>query len=74
MTKELPYIVDKKELLEMIPYTAQHVLRLEKQGKFPKRIRLGDRRVGWRLSEIEAWLEARAAAKEENSCPPWLRS
>ncbi len=32
--------------------------KLEKQGRFPNRIRLGARSVVWRLSEIMAWLEA----------------
>ena len=40
----------------MIPFTRQHVLRLEKAGKFPRRIQIGARRVGWLLSEIEAWV------------------
>lgn len=55
----IPRIVTKKELRLIVPYTPQHILRLEKQGRFPKRIRIGERRVGWRLSEIEAWLDER---------------
>ena len=51
--------VTKKELRLMVPYTPQHILRLEKQDKFPRRIRIGERRVGWRLSDIEAWLAQR---------------
>lgn len=58
----LPRIVSRKELRQMIPYTPQHILRLEKAGKFPRRIRIGERRVGWRLEEVVAWLNARAAA------------
>lgn len=58
---ELPRIVSKKELRQMVPFTPQHILRMEKQGRFPRRIRLGERRVGWRLTDIEAWLDARAA-------------
>jgi prophage regulatory protein len=61
MIETLPRIISKKELRQMVPFTPQHILRLEKEGKFPRRIRLGERRVGWRLSDIEAWLEARAA-------------
>ena len=48
----------------MIPYTPQHILRLEKAGKFPKRLKLGARRVGWLLSEIEGWIAVRAAQRE----------
>ena len=41
-------------------YTAQHILRLEKQGKFPKRIKVGERRVGWWLHEVLAWLDKKS--------------
>ncbi|HIF9217763.1 TPA: AlpA family phage regulatory protein [Photobacterium damselae] len=33
--------------------------KLEKQGRFPKRITLGSRSVGWRLSEIMTWVDQR---------------
>lgn len=60
-------IITKKELRTMIPYTPQHVLRLEKAGRFPRRIRIGDRRVGWLLSDIEAWLRSRIEASEQHA-------
>ena len=59
MSTTLPRIVTKKELRLIVPYSPQHVLRLEKLGKFPRRIKIGERRVGWRLSEIENWLAIR---------------
>lgn len=31
--------------------------RLERKGAFPKRIQLSAKAVGWRKSEIEAWIE-----------------
>ena len=52
-------LITKKQLRDMVPYTPQHILRLEKLGKFPKRIKIGERRVGWRLSDVEAWLAER---------------
>ena len=47
----------------MVPFTRQHILRLEKAGNFPKRFKLGARRVGWLLSEIEAWVAERVALR-----------
>lgn len=44
-----------------IPYSAEHLRRLEKDGKFPKRLP-GGRRL-WVESEIDAWAEARAASR-----------
>mgnify|MGYP000933054929 FL=1 len=52
-------IITQKELRGLVPYTPQHVLRLEKAGKFPRRMQLGQNRVGWRLIDIEAWITAR---------------
>lgn len=62
MNTSLPRIVTKKELKMIVPYSAQHILRLEKDGRFPRRIQIGIRRVGWRLSDIEKWLADRERA------------
>ncbi len=56
-------IITQKELRLLVPYTPQHILRLEKAGKFPRRIRLGANRVGWRLVDIEALLASRMTAQ-----------
>lgn len=50
-------LIDQKDLRELIQYSPQHIHRLEKAGKFPKRVRLGANRVGWLASEIEEWIE-----------------
>ena len=59
-------VVSKKELKTVcgIPYSGQHIARLEAAGAFPKRIRLGQNRVVWLLSEVEAWLDARIASRD----------
>ncbi len=40
-----------------------------KAGTFPKQISLGFRSVGWLESEIEAWIDGRAAQRAR-SAPP----
>lgn len=68
-------IIDWKILSTMIPWSRQHVLRIETEPKyahyaFPKRVRLGDgprSRTGWVLSEVEAWLEARMGDRSEGA-------
>ena len=50
-------IIGWKQLSQIQPYSRQHIARLEKAGKWPKRVRLGQNRVGWVLAEIEAHLE-----------------
>ncbi|MFQ5674050.1 MAG: helix-turn-helix transcriptional regulator [Nitrospinales bacterium] len=39
--------------------------RLERVGKFPARVQLGERAVGWRRADIEAWIESRPKVGEE---------
>jgi prophage regulatory protein len=48
-----------------VPYAPQHILRLEKKGKFPKRIKIGERRVGWWLHEVMAWLAQKSGKDGE---------
>jgi prophage regulatory protein len=52
-------IITQRELRLLVPYTPQHILRLEKAGKFPRRIRLGQNRIGWLLTDIESWITSR---------------
>lgn len=58
-------LVTMSVLLEIVPFSRQHILRLEKRGRFPRRIRLGDNRVAWLRSEIEQWIDARVAERDE---------
>lgn len=52
-------ILTIKQVTELTSYTPQHIYRLERAGKFPARIRMGENRVGWRLADFERWFEAR---------------
>ena len=61
---ELPNsLIDAKERRRLVPFSDMHVWRLERDGKFPKRIKIGPNRVAWQLSEILAWIEAKARAR-----------
>jgi predicted DNA-binding transcriptional regulator AlpA len=42
-----------------VPYSRAHLYRLEDQGEFPKRKRIGANRVAWVRAEIERWLAER---------------
>jgi prophage regulatory protein len=61
MNDELPRVITRRELQRLVPYCPQHILRLEKKGKFPKRIKVGERRVGWWLHEVMAWLDQKSS-------------
>jgi prophage regulatory protein len=36
------------------------IYRLESEGRFPRRVKLGVRAVGWIESEVESWIRGRA--------------
>ncbi|WP_318491836.1 AlpA family phage regulatory protein [Photobacterium leiognathi] len=50
-------LIRERERQAITSISRSHAHRLEKEGKFPERIRLGSRSVAWRLSEINAWLD-----------------
>lgn len=52
-------MLSKPQVKELVLYSPQHIARLEKIGKFPKRIRLGLNRVGWVEAEVLEWLQSR---------------
>lgn len=52
-------IIDWKKLKEMVPYSRQHIGRLEADGRFPKRVQLGQCRVGWVEEEVSRWIQER---------------
>jgi predicted DNA-binding transcriptional regulator AlpA len=46
-----------------IDFSNSHLWRLEQQGRFPRRVRLGNGRVAWIEHEIDEYLEGLAAAR-----------
>lgn len=48
-----------EEVAQRIPYSREHLRRLEAKGKFPRRVRIGANRVAWVRQEIDDWLLAR---------------
>ena len=48
--------------LKRISYRRQHIERLEKANKFPKRIKIGAR-VYWYEHEIDEWIQSKADAR-----------
>lgn len=62
-TKSTPMLVRSSELAVIVPYSLNHIRRLEDAGQFPKRIRVGANRVGWVRGEVEQWLNDRMGAR-----------
>uniref|UniRef100_UPI00404817C6 helix-turn-helix transcriptional regulator n=1 Tax=Yoonia sp. TaxID=2212373 RepID=UPI00404817C6 len=48
-----------QELTGLVPFSPNHLRRLEAQGDFPSRVRIGANRVAWLRDEVEQWLTKR---------------
>ena len=59
-------MLSKRQLKELVLYTPQHIQRLENAGKFPKRVKLGNNRVGWIEAEVLEWLQERIEIRDNN--------
>ena len=46
-----------KELEEITGLSRTTIWRLEKNGKFPKKVKISSRLIGWRSSDIENWIK-----------------
>lgn len=50
------------EILARTGLSRSTVYRLEADGKFPRRVKLGARSVAWHEAALLQWMESRAAA------------
>lgn len=47
-----------------IPYSKPHLWRLERAGKFPKRVKTGAGRYAYVEAEVDAYIEAKIAERD----------
>jgi prophage regulatory protein len=50
-----------------IPYSRDHLRVLTKENKFPPPLALSEKSIAWLESDIDAWIEARAALRDQPS-------
>ena len=54
-------LLSKRQVLNLVPYSPQHVQRLEDQNRFPKRIKLGNggrnAKAFWVEQEVLDWIQ-----------------
>lgn len=55
-------LINRKELLKMVPLSDRTIYNLEQRGDFPRRIALTSRNVAWDLQEVEQWIEERRSS------------
>ncbi len=52
-------IIRRRRVVEITGLSYSTIFRLERDGKFPARRRLGPNSVGWVEAEVLAWLRSR---------------
>ncbi len=54
-------LLSKRQVLDLVPYSPQHIQRLEDAGLFPKRMKLGNggrnAKAFWVEQEILDWIQ-----------------
>ena len=60
-----PEFIVSDEIAQRIPYSQNQLRRLEAQGTFPKRVRIGANRVAWVREEIDNWAMDRIGGRQK---------
>ena len=55
-------ILSKTEVVKVVGFSARTLYNEIAAKRFPRQVQLSPRRVGWRLSKVQAWLDKRGAA------------
>lgn len=69
VTKAIDRIVRPAEAVIITGRSLASIWRDEQAGTFPRKIRLGQKAVGYRLSELRSWMDGLAAVTAENVVP-----
>ena len=52
-------IVRTAEAAAILSITPKHLHTLSKEPGFPQKVRLGTNAVGWKISDLEAWINSK---------------
>jgi prophage regulatory protein len=56
-----PELLLEREVMARTRLSHAQLWRLEAAGRFPKRVKIGFRRIAWRAADIDAWISGDAA-------------
>ena len=60
-------LLTTKQVCGLVSLSRQEIWRRRRLGSFPRPVRIGPRRVGYRAEEIQAWLDALRAERDGQS-------
>jgi len=52
------------DLTKIIPLVASSIWRMVKKGTFPKPVKLSENCTAWKVEEVRAWLDSKAADEQ----------
>ena len=64
MNENLPRLMQMAEVVRAIGLSCAMINIHRKAGKFPQAVPLGERRIAFVRSEVEAWINSRIAARD----------
>ena len=69
-------LIFSKELPQLTGFTLRYIAKLEKADRFPKRLKLGARRIAWNAAEVAKWQrgEWKKSAPDESASVRFLRN
>ena len=66
-------LISKKQLREMVLYSYAHIDRLQDErspyydASFPKKVKVGDNRIGFVLAEVEGYIQAKIEQRDNSA-------
>jgi prophage regulatory protein len=60
-------VLSQQAVLDRVPVSRTTLWRMERNGLFPRRIRVSTNRVGWIEADVDAWVEGRKRDHGNNS-------
>lgn len=61
--KLVPAFINRKAVENLIGFSYFTIYKLEREGTFPQRVQLSERRVGWLYSEVLDWVTSRSNSR-----------
>lgn len=58
-------LIRPRDLAEKLSISLATLYRMKKDGKLPPQVKIHERAVGWKVSDIEEWIDTRKIAEPE---------
>ena len=62
-------LLSKKAVSAAVSLSQVHLMRMVRSGEFPKPLRLGEVRICWRASTVQAWIDGLTSESNKQRTP-----